>query len=1066
MTSHASSSTSHTTMQDIRPSMNYDTRPATPILRTKRTRAKRSCDLCRKKKTRCDAEVDKSCTNCININAVCTFLVEQKKRGPATGFSMKKNSYVEALESRLKRMEALLATLSTENATTVNNDVIPNGDASSSPPPPESMDYHHHSGDDMTIPTTYKPDSNDDVTVTTSQGRLTDHATEPTATATAKATTQPLLLPSLPPLPPPPPPPLTSNGSATKEEKDNLRDPWFTEHNLSCNDIISATDELTMKMDKITIADYERTRYIGMSSGVHLLHQGLFSSNKRHPIKDMSSWFVQKVNDDKEEHILIKSEARKTPPQGYLDRTTVLTADIPHINEERLDILVQTYFAAYHTVCPIVNKLSFLEQYYYQDPSPCDEYLLCAICAISARTLSILDRSALPSCILEMTVDEFFEMGDGFQTKASSILDLIYKRSRISSVQTLILLNMFIEAPDDDSDDTSYWFRTGMAIRMAQDLGLHRSSTGWHIPEPEMELRRRIWYITYLMDRWVAAELGRPITVVDQEFDTELPSVYEVESCHPKDLSQRPFVPDIIMQAETDIRKKTPIYTEFHHAIYLGQIFGEILSGLHSPRSKLSGYRSQSFVHLLDKRLKNWKLGLPSELLYNGGDSNSHSPNTEILFLAYNCILLLLYRPFITDQESGDVNFAFKALSTCTVAANNILAVTEDMDVLTLSCIPWTISIYSIFQAAIIFLHNAKGNNTYVAEQGAKNLSRCARVIRRDQCLPSTQIACVLQSIAACFSVNLDEQDILATATADSLLQRRQKQNAPSQSSPETTTTTNTATAASTSAPGEKRSGTSHSTSMDDDELDDNNKLHPTKYSKPTLAQIVAIHDDGTQTPIPAHLQHYTSTRPEDMFISSLCRSRGTVPSPVSLSSSPVTDEETSISERSSHQQLQQHQQHQQIGLQQQEQLQYAQQEHQQQEHQQQEHQQQQQHQQLTSQLPETSLTLGSAPSLSLQELWAEQKEFIDQHQSGLDLDLLIWNPTAPTAQNTLPLNTLQQQQQQQLQSHSTEPLPHLQLQQPRFDMACLSSEVPLNNMPNSVIWEDWDTFLKSNISH
>jgi hypothetical protein len=115
---------------------------------------------------------------------------------------------------------------------------------------------------------------------------------------------------------------------------------------------------------------------------------------------------------------------------------------------------------------------------------------------------------------------------------------------------------------------------------------------------------------------------------VDQEFDTELPSVYEVESSHLKDLSERPFVPDIIMQTEMDIRKKTPIYTEFYHAVCLGQIFGQILGGLHSPRSKSSGQRKQSLVLLLDQRLKDWKLGLPSELLYDEGGSMRQSTNT------------------------------------------------------------------------------------------------------------------------------------------------------------------------------------------------------------------------------------------------------------------------------------------------------------------------------------------------------------------------------------------------------------------------------------------------------
>lgn len=38
----------------------------------------------------------------------------------------------------------------------------------------------------------------------------------------------------------------------------------------------------------------------------------------------------------------------------------------------------------------------------------------------------------------------------------------------------------------------------------AQDLGLHRSATNWNIPKAEIELRRRLWYATYVMDRWVS----------------------------------------------------------------------------------------------------------------------------------------------------------------------------------------------------------------------------------------------------------------------------------------------------------------------------------------------------------------------------------------------------------------------------------------------------------------------------------------------------------------------------------------------------------------------------------
>lgn len=196
---------------------------------------------------------------------------------------------------------------------------------------------------------------------------------------------------------------------------------------------------------------------------------------------------------------------------------------------------------------------------------------------------------------------------------------------------------------------------TLLLFQKAQDLGLHRSSSGWHIPAPEMELRRRIWYVTYLLDRWVslklegrgikkttycyaifvekvAAELGRPITIVDGEFDVEPPSVYEVRSCHQKDFSERPFVPDILLQADLDVRRKTPVYSQFRHSLLLGQIFGQVLSGLYSPMSIRSGQRNPSLVHALDERLKEWKCNLPLELLYDSRGSKYPSRNSGKMY--------------------------------------------------------------------------------------------------------------------------------------------------------------------------------------------------------------------------------------------------------------------------------------------------------------------------------------------------------------------------------------------------------------------------------------------------
>ncbi|KAJ1994166.1 hypothetical protein H4R33_000397 [Dimargaris cristalligena] len=69
----------------------------------KRQRVSRACDACRKKKVKCDG-VSPICTNCQLLENVCTYKDTAKKRGPPKG-------YIDAIESKLTRMENLLAEL-------------------------------------------------------------------------------------------------------------------------------------------------------------------------------------------------------------------------------------------------------------------------------------------------------------------------------------------------------------------------------------------------------------------------------------------------------------------------------------------------------------------------------------------------------------------------------------------------------------------------------------------------------------------------------------------------------------------------------------------------------------------------------------------------------------------------------------------------------------------------------------------------------------------------------------------------------------------------------------------
>ncbi|KAL2671479.1 hypothetical protein Neosp_014069 [[Neocosmospora] mangrovei] len=72
---------------------------------------------------------------------------------------------------------------------------------------------------------------------------------------------------------------------------------------------------------------------------------------------------------------------------------------------------------------------------------------------------------------------------------------------------------------------TAYCY-SGIAMRLAQSLGMHRSASRHTTLTPvERESRRRTWWVLYFFDRFSASKLGQPITVRDEDIDVEMPSM-------------------------------------------------------------------------------------------------------------------------------------------------------------------------------------------------------------------------------------------------------------------------------------------------------------------------------------------------------------------------------------------------------------------------------------------------------------------------------------------------------------------------------------------------------------
>lgn len=64
-------------------------------------------------------------------------------------------------------------------------------------------------------------------------------------------------------------------------------------------------------------------------------------------------------------------------------------------------------------------------------------------------------------------------------------------------------------------DKGSIWFLVGLAVRTCVDLGYHNENnmSNENLDALEMDMRRRLFWITYKMDRLLCQALGRPPSI-------------------------------------------------------------------------------------------------------------------------------------------------------------------------------------------------------------------------------------------------------------------------------------------------------------------------------------------------------------------------------------------------------------------------------------------------------------------------------------------------------------------------------------------------------------------------
>ncbi|KAL5117156.1 hypothetical protein ACEQ8H_004981 [Pleosporales sp. CAS-2024a] len=103
-------------------------------------------------------------------------------------------------------------------------------------------------------------------------------------------------------------------------------------------------------------------------------------------------------------------------------------------------------------------------------------------------------------------------------------------------MQAFIIFLILLRRNDDAR---KIWTLTGLLVRIAQTLGIHRDGSHFKLPPFEIEMRRRLWWQVCILDARSSEDHGCDPTIVEAQYDTKMPLNVNDADLHP-DMTEFP----------------------------------------------------------------------------------------------------------------------------------------------------------------------------------------------------------------------------------------------------------------------------------------------------------------------------------------------------------------------------------------------------------------------------------------------------------------------------------------------------------------------------------------------
>lgn len=177
--------------------------------------------------------------------------------------------------------------------------------------------------------------------------------------------------------------------------------------------------------------------------------------------------------------------------------------------------LLTTFLENLHRRLPFCDYLDILETFAH------DSSALTSAARTTMQLFRLHMACAIGAKVQQLTGSSQTPHPESYISRAIECEELLDDNNTIERVERLLWHIMFKLRSSFTSD---IWYSIGLAMRTAIDAGVHRNQYYLNLPPDEADIRRRLFWSVYVIERSVAWHMKRPVSLSDHDIDVELPA--------------------------------------------------------------------------------------------------------------------------------------------------------------------------------------------------------------------------------------------------------------------------------------------------------------------------------------------------------------------------------------------------------------------------------------------------------------------------------------------------------------------------------------------------------------